>query len=118
MVLRRLSPASCERGARGATKRKAPDQVRQQLHRENVVAPHDCQQNFLDGKMHCPADFYSHEMWKMHKECLALGHADSAVGQDGRFSTLDAAVAARPRSSVMNERHRKPQSVEHTGRVL
>jgi hypothetical protein len=78
-------------------------QVRQRLHRAKV-APHDCQQNFLDGKMHCPADFYSHEMWKMHKESVALGHADSAVGQDGRFSTLDAAVAARPRSSVMNGR--------------
>ena len=34
-------------------------QVRRQLYDEKVVR-YDCQQNFLDRKMHCPADLYCH----------------------------------------------------------
>ncbi len=38
-------------------------------------------QDFLDSHMHCPVDLYHNEMWKLHKECCALGHAGIANGR-------------------------------------
>ena len=78
--------------------------LRKALHNLGGVATHNIQQNFLDGRQHCPTDLRHHELFKMHSECVALGIGDCASGRDGSFRSVSEAVENRPRSIVLNGR--------------
>ena len=73
-----------------------------------ALSPYAVQQHlpsFSDFNQHCCVDYFEAVVWNIHGDCVELKIRDSAAGLDAEFDTLAEALAARPRSPIIDRRH-------------